>query len=138
VCWLRAGCGSTATCMHIYIYIYIDPTTCKFLCNQNTRVMNFIGITFLSRFLLELYICMYYEAFWIFLDRGNEFYVRKSDVNLTNIYTLYETLLLSRSAENKHSIKMDSSVLKVVAPKIGLIDECNSRSISIACCICPM
>jgi hypothetical protein len=40
-------------------------------------------------------------------------------------YTLYESLLLSRSVENEHSIKMDSSVLKIVAPKIGLIEEFN-------------
>ena len=61
----------------------------------------------------------------IFLGRGNEFYVRMSDVSLNNIYKLYESLLLSRSAENKHSIKMDSSILKVVALKIGLIEEFN-------------
>jgi len=61
----------------------------------------------------------------IFLDRGNEFYVRKTDVNLNNIYALYESLLFSRRTENKHSITMDSSVLKVVAPKIGIIEEFN-------------
>jgi hypothetical protein len=61
----------------------------------------------------------------IFLDRGNKFYVRKSDVNRNSICTLYESLLLSRRAENKLSIKIYSSVLKVVAPKIGLIEEFN-------------
>jgi hypothetical protein len=61
----------------------------------------------------------------IFLDRGNKFCVRKSDVNRNSTNTLYESLLLSRRAENKHSINMDSSVLKVVAPKIGLIEEFN-------------
>jgi hypothetical protein len=61
----------------------------------------------------------------IFLHRGNKFYVRKSDVNSNSTYTLHKSLLLSRRAENKHSIKMDSSVLKGVAPKIGLIEEFN-------------
>jgi hypothetical protein len=51
--FLQRSAPPLSLSLYIYIYMY----------NLYTRVVNFINLTFRSRFLLELYISMYYETF---------------------------------------------------------------------------